>query len=225
MIFQRRQIFTTAGSLAAVVLLCQCETERTVTTRKSNVSFDQGIWGGQAANSSAESKKKITQRGYEIDEGGNIIADKPNLYADKKMRGVDKEYGKKQARYGKMEAKTKEFKTPDYLMRQQEFKTGKAKESGSQAREGDSRDRQSGKLFQTKSKASSDVASFETGTFDQSGEKYATNADRTGSASIANAPIADGTRQTMGFQDNTKMSLDDVKKMVNPGTYARKKGL
>lgn len=225
MIFRGRQIFTTVGSLAAVVFLCQCETERTVTTRKSNVSFDQGMWGGQAAASSGEDTKKITQRGYEIDESGNIVADKPNLYADKKMRGADKSFGKKQARFGNMEAKTKEFKTPEYLSRQQEFKTGEAKEAGSLAREGGSRNRQAGKLFQTKSKASSDAGSFETGTFDQSGEKYATNADRVGSASIASAPIADGSRRTMGFQDNTSMSLDDVKKMVNPGTYARKKGL
>jgi len=224
MIFQRRQLITTAGSLAAVVFLCQCETERTVTTRKSNVSFDQGIWGGQAAASGGEDTKRITQRGYEIDESGNIIADKPNLYADKTMRGSDKTFGKKQARFGNMEAKTKEFKTPEYLVRQ-DFKTGEAKESGSQAREGGSRNRQAGKLFQTKSKASSDAGSFETGTFDQSGEKYQTNADRVGSAGIASAPIADGSRRTMGFQDNTSMSLDDVKKMVNPGTYARKKEL
>jgi hypothetical protein len=224
MIFQRRHLLTTAGSLAAVVFLCQCETERTVKTRQSSVSFDQGMWGGQAAGSAGEDTKKITQRGYEIDESGNIIADKPNLYADKTMRGSDKTFGKKQARFGNMEAKTKEFKTPEYLVRQ-DFKTGEAKESGSQAREGGNRNRQAGKLFQTKSKASSDAGSFETGTFDQSGEKYQTNADRVGSAGIASAPIADGSRRTMGFQDNTSMSLDDVKKMVNPGTYARKKEL
>lgn len=224
MIFQHRQIFTTAGSLAAMVFLCQCETERTVTTRKSTVSFDQGMWGGQAEGSSGEDKKKITQRGYEIGPDGSIIADKPNLYADKKVRGVDKQFGKKQARFKNMEAKTKEFKTPEYLVRQ-DFKTGEAREAGATAREGGSRDRQAGKLFATKSKTSSDVGSYETGNFRQSGNIFSTNADRIGSAGVAEAPIADGTRQTMGFQDNASMSVDDVKKLLNPGSYARSTGL
>ena len=224
MIFRIRPTVTTAASLAAVVLLCQCETERTVTTRQSTVSFDQGMWGGQAAGSTSEDTKKITQRGYEIDESGNIIADNPNLYADQTVHGADKKFGKKEARFGKMNAKTKEFKTPEYLVRQ-DFKTGEAKESGSSARESGSRDRQAGKLFGTRSQASSEVGSYETGTFGQSGEIYSTNPDRSGSAGIANAPIADGTRKTMGFQDNVSMSVDDVKRMLNPGSYARKKGL
>ncbi len=222
--FRIRTTFTTAGSLAAIVFLCQCETERTVTTRKSSVSFDQGMWGGQAAGSSSQDTKKITQRGYEIDESGNIIADNPNLYADRTVHGADKTFGKKEAHFGKLKAKTKEFKTPEYLVRQ-DFKTGKAKESGSRARESGSRDRQAGKLFGTRSEASSDVGSYETGTFGQSGEIYSTNPDRAGSAGISNAPVADGTRQTLGFQDNASMSVDDVKKMLNPGGYARKNGL
>ena len=46
-----------------------------------------------------------------------------------------------------------------------------------------------------------------------------------GSRAIENAPIADGIRQTQGYRDNAALSVDDVKKMLNPGYYSRLKGL
>jgi hypothetical protein len=42
---------------------------------------------------------------------------------------------------------------------------------------------------------------------------------------VTEAPRAIGTPRKAGYQDNVAMSMDDVKKMLNPNAYARGTGI
>jgi hypothetical protein len=189
---------------AAVLTLCQCETQRTVKSTRSSISFDEGSWGGQGGGEdSTEIRSKFAERGYSIADDGSIKADKPDLYAGKKPRGLDGKFGKKEARFRKMESETKAFRTPEYLKRQEYAGISAARESGS---------------------AATNLATYETGSHRDGNSIFKTSADRMAPA-VVDAPRATGTPRTMGYQDNVAMSMDDVKKMLNPNAYARGTGL
>jgi hypothetical protein len=51
-----------------------------------------------------------------------------------------------------------------------------------------------------------------------------TNQDREGAAGLRNAADAQGSPFNSGYRD-TDLSLDDVKRMIDPGDYARAKRL
>jgi len=209
------------------VFLCQCETQRTVKSTRSSVSFDQQAWGpaGGAPDNSQEIRSKFAERGYKIQEDGTIKADKPDLYSGEKSRGFDGNFDTKEAKLSKKEAKTGEFKTPEYLVRQ-DFKGVKdARESGTAAREGESQDRQAGKLFKSKSKTTGELATYGTKDYREGAQEFDTRTDRSTSTSVESSPNASGTDRPTGYRDNISMSMDDVKKMLSPGTYARGTGL
>lgn len=216
-----------AGLLTVSVFLCQCETQRTVKSTRSTVSFDQQAWGpaGGGTDNSEEIRSKFAERGYKIQEDGTIKADKPDLYSGEKSRGFDGKFDTKEAKLSKKEAKTGEFKTPEYLVRQ-DFKGVKdARESGTSAREGETQDRQAGKLFKSKSKTTGELAAYATSDYREGGQEFETRTDRSTASALENSPNASGTDRPNGYQDNLSMSLDDVKKMLSPGTYARGTGL
>lgn len=220
--------FRILGAMALSLGLCQCETQRTIKSTRSSVSFDEKSWGGQGGGSdTAAIKSKFAERGYTITDEGTIKADKPDLYAGKKPRGLDGNYETKEARFEKMDAETKAFRTPEYLKRQEYAGVATAREDGSVAREGNfnnSRDAQAGKLFDKKSKTSTELATYKTGAHRDSDAVYKTGADRSASA-VIEAPDATGTPRKSGYQDNVAMSMDDVKKMLNPNAYARGTGI
>ncbi|MEM7600959.1 MAG: hypothetical protein AAF357_06040 [Verrucomicrobiota bacterium] len=217
-------------AFGVALFLCQCETKRTYgEVRRGSIKFDQAMWGGQGNNDSGEIRSKFAEKGYSIGEDGSIVADKPNLYSGEKAKGTDGKFGKKEAKFKKDEARTKEFRTPEYIKRQEYAGVEAARESGSTAREGNSnssQDRQAGKLFQrTKRESSDQLASFNTGTAQGSEKRFSTTSDSLGSEAISSAPRASGVRQTAGYRANAGMSVDDVKKMLSPGVYASHKGL
>lgn len=227
MVTPRHPLFTALAVTTLASLLCQCETTRTVKSTRSSFSFDQQMWGGQGDADSDKIDSKFAKRGYTIDEQGNIVADHPDLYKDQRPRGLGGEFQTKQARFKKMEAETKAFPTPEYLARQEFNGVSTAREAGRAAKEGNSQqspDKAAGKLFAKKTDTSSSLATYETGTYRESGEVFETGADRAAS-SVVDAPRAVGTPRTKGYQDNVAMSMDDVKKMLNPGAYARGTGL
>lgn len=217
---------------AAVVLtglfLSQCETVRTVkSTRKGSITFDEAKWGGQANNDSEAIRSKFAERGYKISEEGTIIADKPDLYKDQKPRGFDGDFQTKKSRFQDMEARTKAFRTPEYLKRQEFAGVASARESGMAAREGNSKqspNKAAGKLFDKKARSSTDLARFETSASRETGTVFETSPDSAANA-VIDAPRAVGTPRTSGYQDNVAMSMDDVKKMLNPNAYARGTGI
>ncbi len=216
-----------AGLVSLSVLLCQCETQRTVKSTRSTVSFDQQAWGpaGGGADNSEEIRSKFAERGYKIQEDGTIKADKPDLYSGEKSHGFDGKFETKEAKLSKKEAKTGEFKTPEYLVRQ-DFKGVKdARESKSSAREGETQDRQAGKLFKSKSKTTGELATYGTSDYRDGGQEFKTKTDRSTASALEDSPNASGTDRPTGYQDNLSMSMDDVKKMLSPGAYARGTGL
>ena len=210
------------------LLLCQCETQRTVKSTRSSISFDQGMWGGEGGGEdSSKIRSKFADRGYSIAEDGSIKADKSDLYAGQKPRGLNGKFEKKEARFKKTKAETKAFRTPEYLKRQEYAGVTSARESGAAAREGNStrsKDRDSGKWFKKTTRSSTDLATFETGLHRDGDKVFGTQTDRM-AAAVTDAPRATGTPRTMGYQDNVSMSMDDVKKMLNPNAYARGTGL
>lgn len=213
---------------ASASLLCQCETTRTVkSTRSTGFTFDDRMWGGQGQADTSGIRSKFAEKGYTIAEDGTIKADKPDLYKEKTPRGLDGAFQTKKAKLGKTEARTKAFRTPEYLKRQEFAGVASARESGMAAREGNSTrspDRAAGRLFDKKAKDSSALASFGTSPYRESGAVFETSAD-IAAPSVAAAPRATGTSFKAGYQDNASLSMDDVKKMLNPGTYARGSGL
>jgi hypothetical protein len=217
-----------ASFAATALALCQCETQRTVKSTRSSISFDQTMWGGQGSGeNTSEIRSKFAERGYSITEDGSIKAEKSDLYAGQKPRGLDQAFGKKEARFKKMEAESKAFRTPEYLKRQEYAGVTAAREGGSAAREGNStksRNDASGKLFKKTTQSSTDLAAFQTENHRDSNNIFKTSLDRSASA-VTDAPRATGTPRTMGYQDNVAMSMDDVKKMLNPNAYAKGTGI
>lgn len=229
MVTPRHPLLRVPLVLAIAVTLCQCETTRTVKSTRSSFSFDEKMWGGQGGGGedTQEIRSKFAERGYTLAEDGTIKADKPDLYKDQRPRGLDGEFQSKKARFEKMEAETKAFKTPEYLQRQEYAGIASARESGMAAREGNSTrspDAAAGKLFNKKAKDSTELATFGTSTHRDAGQVFATSAAPDASA-VTEAPRAIGTPRKAGYQDNVAMSMDDVKKMLNPGAYARGTGI
>jgi len=208
----------------ALLLLCQCETQRTVKSTRSSISFDQAAWGGQAGHDASKIRTRFAEKGYSIGEDGSIQSDRPDLYSDRSAREGRKGFGTKEARFKKSEARTKEFRTPEYVQRQQFRGAEESRDSGAGAREGAFaawRDRSASKRFGSESATSASLASYGTTTHAATGRSFATGSDREGSAALSASPRADGIQQQAGYQSNAGLSVDDVKKMLNPGGYAR----
>ena len=227
--FQRLRLI--AAAALAMAFLCQCETQRTYgEIRRGRTTFDDAAWGGQGGGSDeGEIRSKFAERGYTISEEGSIVADKPDLYSNKSAKETGSKVNKKEARLGNREAETKSFKTPEYLKRQEYAGVSEAREGGSSAREANfdgSRDDQAGKLFKTKkAKSTANQNSFTTNEYGPANKTFDAGQDRLGNAAYTDAADAQGTPFKSGYQENSKMSLDDVKQMLNPGAYARGKGL
>lgn len=209
-------------AVTAVLVLCQCEAKRTVKRTRTSFAINDSPSGSPAPSSSGQNK--IATRGYSIGDDGSIKADRPDLFSGQKARGVDGEFSTKTARFKNQHARTKEFKTPEYIKRQEFKGTSQARESSQAAREGDfgrSRDRASGQLFRRGSSTDTGaLSSFQTGAHRGSDRQYATRSDRTGSQAVSQAPRAMGVSQMAGFKPNSALTVDDVKKMLNPSAFS-----
>lgn len=206
----------------APLLLCQCQTQRTVLgTRSSSVSFA----GGGKTGDTKEIQKKWADKGYKIGEDGKIKADNSDLYSGDTVRGVNKEFGKKEAKFKTSEARTKQFRTPEYIKRQEFNGVTDARESNSEARESNTTNKAGKKLFGSKTKATGDMSAYGTQRFDDSNKVFSASQNASVNTALGNAPKATGSPVQMGYRDNAAVSFDDVKKMLNPGSYARNAGL
>jgi hypothetical protein len=206
----------------APLLLCQCKTQRTVLgTRSSSVSFA----GGEKTGDTKEIQKKWADKGYKIGEDGKINADNSDLYAGDSVRGVNKEFGKKAAKFKNSKARTKQFRTPEYIKRQEFNGVTNARESDSEARESNTANMAGKKLFGSKTKATGDMSAYGTRRFDDSNKVFSASQNAAVNTALGNAPNATGSPMQMGYRDNSAMSFDDVKKMLNPSSYARNTGL
>ncbi len=213
------------GKLAAglaVLCLCQCETQQTVTKRSTRYSI-AGHKAGEKDDSAAI-RSKFTNHGFTVDKDGNFKADKDDLYGDSKARGSEGMFRTKDSRYGSSDFKTKEFQTPEYLKMQDFNGTKTAREDGDSAREGNFKKsgwRDGGKLFSSKSKESTEYASYNTGQYAKEGKKFSTGNNRLSMNALDAAPVAVETKDAMGYRENYSLTKDLVKKMLSPGNYAR----
>lgn len=203
---------------ALSLLLCQCETQRTVKSTRTSYDFkgkaaDGGVDDSQAIRS------KFAERGFTIGEDGSIIADRPDLYGGAKARGLDKQIEQQESRFANKTVATKEFPLPEYIKRQEYRGVSEARESSTLAREGDfasQRNAADGQLFSTKSEDSSSLNLFKTGAATDSSRAFSTKTDRSGAQAFSQPAVAVGTSQAAGFTDNSALTIDDVKKLLSP---------
>ncbi|MEM7699030.1 MAG: hypothetical protein AAF236_11555 [Verrucomicrobiota bacterium] len=220
MIFSRSLLTRSVLAVSAVMLLCQCQTQRTVKSVRSSISFDEGMWGGQGGGDQDQIREKFINKGFKIDEQGNFVANETDLYSDSEARGLDGSFRKKQARFGRDEFQREEFRTPEYIARQEFNGTSEARESGAEARESNfaaSRNDDSGRLFGRRGESrSTSGETFETGAYRAGERQVAYQENR--EAAQADSVRPQGYRQTAGFKSNASLSVDDVRKMVSPGS-------
>lgn len=172
--------------------------------------------------------KKRFASGFEIGEDGTMQTNKKDLYSEKSFRkGKNKDAELKSFRMGEKDMAMKEYRTPEYLNRQKDFRT---KESNiyKEARESDV-DR-----FTTTDNASVARIKDRPGLFDwlnpfskkndyRGAEKtYRTSSNRSGARAVDSAPSPEPMSQLGASpqdQRNDALSMDDVKKMLNPAAY------
>ncbi len=216
------RLLSIAGAVAlASVILSSCATKRTVLSeRRGTTKFGD--------DDSDEIRKKFTDHGYSIDESGTINADNKNLYSNRDSKAGNKVFGgRKDARIQNRNASKKEFKTPEYLKRSQYNGTIKTPyESSMVAEDGNNRASETGRSFAKKEAGFiQKMNPFASKRFRGSNDTFKTTANYTGTKALRNSPRADGVQRTSGFLGDAEMTVDDVKRMVNPNAYANAKGL
>ncbi len=209
--------------LATLFFATSC-TQRTITTKSRSYSI---VGSGGEADDSDKLKQRYTA-GFEIGEDGTMQTNKKDLYSEKSFRkGKNKDAELKSFRLGKKEMAMKEYRTPEYLNRQKDFRTKKSN-LHKYARESDV-DR-----FTTADSFSEARIKDRPGLFDwlnpfskkndyQGAEKtYRTSINRRGSRAVDSAPSPEPMSQLGASpqdQRNDALSMDDVKKMLNPAAY------
>lgn len=147
----------------------------------------------------------------------DLYAERTGVEARETGRSFD---GKKQARLKQSRYGKKEFKTPEYLQRQEfagskTFKDGSlaANESGSKTKHFVD------KMFQTdKSKFQNQSARENGSTNSRFNKTFTTSSDRIASKAFKTSAIPNGVDGMTGYRDNVNLSMDDVKKLVNPAS-------
>lgn len=210
------------AALGAAILLASCA-QRTVTTRQRTYSI---------AGSESDDSDKMRERyaaGFSVGEDGTMQSDKKDLYEGKSYRNAEgREKDLKSFRMGKKDLDMKEYRTPEYLTRQEDFRTKdsrmpkNARESDVERfttaygdRQADIRERKPGFLdwLNPFSKQKD---------FRDSSRTYRTFDNRSGNRAIESAASPVPMSQIGASpqdQRNTALSMDDVKKMVSPETY------
>ncbi len=216
-----------AVPVVCVLVLCQCKTVRTVKSTRTSISIKDG--SNEEEKLEPTEKYAIADRGWDIAADGTRTAKRNNLYEGQEAKGFDGEFGMKKAKLGKTNAKMKEFKTPEYL-KMQEFKgTSESKFGAVKAREGNFENSKSSfasKLFSgAETKGVDTFGTYKTNGFDGASKEFKTDGNRAGMNAVNTAPRPAGVAQITGYQQNSSMSMDDVKKLLNPNAYARGTGI
>jgi len=210
------------GILGAATLWTGC-TQRTVTTRQRSYSI---------AGSESDDRDELRERyatGFSMGEDGTMQSDKKDLYEGQAFREAENsERGLKSFRMGKGELDMKEYRTPEYLTRQGEFRT-KDSRMARDARESDverfttAYSEQQAHIKDSKPGFLDWLNPFsKKGDYRDSSKSYRTFDNRNVNRAIDSAPSPVPMSQVGASpqdQRNTALSMDDVKKMVSPGTY------
>jgi hypothetical protein len=148
---------------------------------------------------------------------GDLYSDRSSTSARETNRAFS---GNKQAKIKTNSFADKKFKTPEYLQRQEfagnkTFRDGdrKASDSGQESKSF------AGKLFKTNRSALGNQSARENGSrVGEADKTFKTSSDRISTRALENSAEPEGVRVTKGYRDNVNLSLDDVKKLVNPSS-------
>jgi len=207
--------------LVASLVLISCT--RTITTKSRTYSIT-----GSEPDDSDKLRKRYAS-GFEMGEDGTIQTNKKNLYEDKSFRNT-KNYDTdlKSYRLGKKDFNMNEYRTPEYLTRQKKYRT-KDSRMNKDARESDVN-----RFTTINNDDEAWIKKAKPGFLDwlnpfskkkayRGAEKtYRTSINRTGSKAVDRAPSPEPMSQIeAGSQNqvNPALSMDDVKKMLNPGSF------
>lgn len=201
--------------------------KRTVTTRKRSYSI---VGSADEADDSDKIKKRFAS-GFHIGEDGSMQSDKKELYSDKSFQKTkNKDAAPQLFRSGKKDLGTKEYNTPEYLSRQKDYRT-KYSSMNNEARESDVdrfttiTDADNAHLKKSRPGFLDWLNPFNKKKNYQSADKvYNTSLNRSGSNAVGHAAIPEPMSEIGASpqeQINPALSMDDVKKMVNPESYRK----
>ena len=233
-------------ALLAVVFCCQCKTTEeepdVITSLEGGSKFGkfgkvkkvgykrQGGYefagGGEKEGESAERVKKTGRNEKEIkNRKGEVVRTekRADLYGDRSSNTARETSsgfkGNKAARFKKDSFAGSEFRTPEYLKRQQYNGTKDYRDGSQKSREDGTESKLADRLFKTKAASDDNQLARESGSNSRQDDKtFRTSADRTGTKALSESKVPEGVPQS-GYRENAMMSMDDVKKMVNPSSY------
>ena len=209
---------------ACLMLTSNCT--RTVTTKKRSYSISGS---GAEANDSDELKKRYAS-GFEIGEDGTMQSNKKDLYVDQSYNNTKGNSASlKTFRQGKGDMDMKEFRTPEYLNRQKDYRT-KESNISKNARESDV-DRFTSSYSTEEARINNKTNFFDwlnpfskNKEYQGADKSYRTSFNRNAHKSMQSAPTPEPMGQVGASpqdQRNSSLSMDDVKKMLNPAGYQR----
>ncbi|MDF1813963.1 MAG: hypothetical protein P1V20_17300 [Verrucomicrobiales bacterium] len=242
--FTRQAFQLMLSAILAVVFCCQCETTEepdVLTSLEGGSKFGKfgkvskvGMKresGYKFADSDSKKieKSEAAQRVANTLNNEKVIKNskgevvrkeqRSDLYSDM-MSNTAKESGKsfdrKMARIKDSKFGEKEFKTPEYLKRQ-EFAGYETTDGGAQmARETDSLSNQFTKMFKAKQSSMENQMARESGSTKGRFDKiFGTRDDSISNKAIKTSVVPVGVDGMTGYRENVAMSMDDVKKLVN----------
>lgn len=152
-----------------------------------------------------------------VEKRSDLYGDRSSNSAQEGNRAFD---GRKKAKFKDSNFARKEFKTPEYLQRQEFAGTKTFKDGNRSASESGSESRQFvKKLFKTGDSSFQNQSARENGSSSSRFNKsFKTSNDRIASKALNRSAIPEGVQGMTGYQDNLLMSMDDVKKLVNPSS-------
>lgn len=172
--------------------------------------------GGERVSNTTRNERVIRNREGEVVR----VEKRDDLYSDRSSHTANetgRSFTGKKAKLKKDEFASKEFRKPEYLKRQEFAATQSFREADQTARESGEETTRFSKLFKTNSHSATNQAAAENGSRNRLFNKtFDTNTDRTAARAQRQAAIPDPVNATAGYQDNAAMTMDDVKKLVNP---------
>ena len=199
--------------------------KRTVTTRKRSYSI---VGKGDEADDSDKIKKRFAS-GFSIGEDGSMQTDKKELYSEKSFRKTkNKDAASQIFRGGGKDLGTKEYNTPEYLSLQKDYRT-KYSNMNNEARESDV-DRFTTITGADKAQLKKSRPGFldwlnpfsKKKNYQGADKVYNTSINRSGSNAVSSAPTPEPMSEIGASpqeQINPALSMDDVKKMLNPASF------
>ena len=210
--------------LLVSLVLVNC-IQRTITTKSRTYS----IVGSEAEPDDSDKLKQRYASGFEVGKDGTMQTSKKTLYEDKSYRKTrNNEIDLKNYRLGNKDLDIKEYRTPEYLTRQKDYRT-KDSRMNKDARESDL-----GRFTTTYGDREARIKKPKLGfldwlnpfskkkTYREANNNYRTSRNRAGTRAVDSAPTPVPMSQIGASpqkQINQSLSMDDVKKMISPGSY------